>query len=204
MSNAIAAKGTSLRRFPIVNTSGTAVTWVNGPKFTNALNGVSVTIGGSAYTFTYVSATAGTLGTSAGTQTAVAMTTTGAVFGEIAEVISINGMSLKLDTVDVTTHQSPGGWKEYIGVSKDAGEISFEINYVPADATHDDTTGLIWDIDNRVIRSFHLVFPDNAADASKTCWKFSGLVTSFAPTAPHDGKLSAAVSVKVSGVPILT
>lgn len=203
MSTAIAAKGTSLRRFAIVDVAGTDVTWVSGTKFTSGLGTHTVTISGVDYTFTYVSATSGTLGTSGGTQTGVAMTTTAIVWGEIAEVASINGMSLKVDTVDVTTHQSAGGWKEYIGVMKDPGEVSFEINYVPTDATHDDTTGLVHDLENKTLAPYALVFPDNATDASKTRWSFNGIITQFSPTAPHDGKLGAAVSIKVSGQPTL-
>ena len=44
-----------------VNVSGTAVTWVSGPRFASTYTGATVDINGSQYTFTYVSATSGTI-----------------------------------------------------------------------------------------------------------------------------------------------
>lgn len=118
----------------------------------------------------------------------------------VAEVISINGMALKSDTVDVTNHASTGGWKEFIATLKDAGEVSLEISYVPTEATHKNTAGgLIYLLVQGTVQAFSIVWPDTGT----TTWTFNGLVTQFSPSAPHDGKLSAAVSIKVSGAPTL-
>lgn len=199
---AIAAKGASLRRFCTVNTAGTAVTWVSGTQFTSALTGQTVTINGTGYTFTYVSLTSGTLSVSAGTLTGYQMITT-VLWGEVAEVTTITGMSLKVDTVDVTSHQSPNAWKEFVPVLKEPGDITFEINYVPGDVSQNATNGLLDDVENNRLRSFSLVFPDNATDSLKTRWAFQGYVTAVSPTAAHDGVLKAAVTIKVSGSPTL-
>jgi hypothetical protein len=58
-----------------VNTSGTAVTWVSGDKFTPSMIGRSINVNGVAYTVSaFTSPTALTLGSSAGTLTAVRYT----------------------------------------------------------------------------------------------------------------------------------
>lgn len=121
------------------------------------------------------------------------------VFTTIAEVVNITGPGLSMDPLDVTSHSSTAGWKEFIGGLLDAGEVSFEINYIPTDATHDATAGLINDMENRTKRNFEVIFPDSG----NTKWTIAALVTGFEPGAPVDGKLTASVSLKLSGQPTL-
>jgi len=120
-------------------------------------------------------------------------------FATIAEVADISGPGLSMDTEDVTNHSSAGGWKEYIGTLLDGGEISFDINYTPTAATHNASTGLINDMENKTKRNFKLVFPDTGA----TTWSFAAFVTGFEPGEPVSGKLSASVGLKISGQPTL-
>lgn len=125
------------------------------------------------------------------------------VFAEIAEVTNISGPSLKQDTVDVTSHQSAGGWREHVATLKDGGEISLELNFVPTNDTQDFTVGLGLDMKNQTKRNFQLVFPDATLEASRTKWSFSAFVSAFSVSAPHDGKLGGSVSLKVTGAPTL-
>ena len=120
-------------------------------------------------------------------------------FTTIAEVTSISGPGLSLDPIEATSHDSTGGWREFIGGLLEAGEVSFDINYIPTNATHDASTGLIADMVARTVRNFQLVFPDG----SSTTWSFAALVTSFEPGEPIDDKLSASVSLKITGQPTL-
>jgi len=120
-------------------------------------------------------------------------------FTTIAEVKDISGPSLSLDTEDVTSHASSGGWEEHIGTILRSGEVSFDINFIPTHATHDASTGLIADMKNRTVRNFQLVFPD----ASSTTWAFSALVTGFEPSEPVAGSLGASVTLKLTGEPTL-
>jgi len=121
------------------------------------------------------------------------------VFTTIAEVMNISGPSLSMDAIDVTNQSSVNGWKESIGGLLDGGEITFDINYLPTDATHNATAGLINDMQNRTLRNFQLVFPD----ASSTTWSFSALITGFEPSADVSDKLTASVTLKISGQPTL-
>lgn len=120
-------------------------------------------------------------------------------FTAIAEVANISGPGISLDTVDVTHHGSAGGFKEYVGGLLDGGEIKAELNYIPTDATHNATAGLLKDLKNKTKRNFQLVFPDG----SSTTWSFAAFVTNFEPTAPVDGKLGASVTFKITGQPTL-
>lgn len=120
-------------------------------------------------------------------------------FTTIAEVRDISGPKLELGTEEVTHHGSPGGWKEFVGTLLDAGEVTFDLNFIPTEPTHNPTTGLIADMKNRVKRNFKLVFPDGGA----TTWTFAALVTGFEPDEPVEGSLSAAVTLKLTGQPTL-
>jgi predicted secreted protein len=116
----------------------------------------------------------------------------------IANVKSLTGPSLKLDTVDVTTHDSTGGWEESVGTILRTGDVKLELVYDPSTATHKNAAdGLIAILIGKAAHSFTLTFPDAVA------WVFSAFVTGFEPAAPHDKDLSATVTLKVTGSPTI-
>lgn len=119
------------------------------------------------------------------------------VFTPIAQVSSISGLTLSVDTEDVTCHDSPGGWEESIPTILRSGEISLEIVYDPNEDTHDNSLGLLKRIENKIKTNFKIVFPGSVV------WEFSGYVTGFEPSMPHDGLLGASVSIKADGQPVL-
>ena len=120
---------------------------------------------------------------------------------EYAQVTSISGPGLSLDTVDVTSHDSTGAWEEHVGTILRSGEVTMDIVYDPADGTHANVAdGLLADLAARtLITTFHIVFPD----AATTTWDFDAFVTGFEPSAPVDGALTASVKFKLSGDPTL-
>lgn len=120
----------------------------------------------------------------------------GEVFTSVAEVMSVSAGGLKLDVTEATHMESPSKWREFIATVKDAGDVSFEINFQPALAGHQ---GLTTDLKNQTLRNWQLVFPDSGA----TTWSFGGFVTSFAPQAQFDGKLTASCSIKITGAPTI-
>jgi predicted secreted protein len=120
-------------------------------------------------------------------------------FTTIAEVGDISGPGLSMDPIDVTSHSSSEGWREYIAGLLEAGEISFDINYIPTENTHKLATGLLGDFANKTKRNFQLVFPD----AGNTTWSFAALVTGFEPQEPVGDKLAASISLKLTGKPTL-
>lgn len=116
-------------------------------------------------------------------------------FVAIAEVTSISGPGLSRETIDVTSHQSPGQWMEFLGGLKDGGEVSFDINYDPDQ--HDTLTD---DFNDSAPRNYELAWPTTP----ETVWDFAAILTGFEPEGPYDDKLSASVTLKVSGQPTLT
>jgi predicted secreted protein len=121
----------------------------------------------------------------------------GETLAPIAYISNISGPSLSADTEDVTTHDSPGGWEEHVATIIRTGELSLDIVYDPAEGTHDATTGLVSMLEAKTLAGYEVVFPDTSA------WAFAAYVTGFEPSAPHDGALTAAVKMKITGAPIL-
>lgn len=118
----------------------------------------------------------------------------------IAEVTDITPPGVSRDSVEVTHHQSPARYREFIKGLLDAGEVSFTINYIPDNTTHNNALGLLSDFtNNATIDTWTLVFPNVAG----TTWTFPAFVTKFDPKAPIDDKLSADITLKVSGQPTL-
>ena len=116
-------------------------------------------------------------------------TITGAVAGLIPNVVSVSGPDLKLDTVDVTAHDSVGAWEEHAPTILRSGEVKLELNYDPAE--HPGASGLLDLLTSRTIDTWTTGGPMGA-------WVFDGYVSGFEPGAPHDGKLTATATIKVT------
>jgi predicted secreted protein len=114
----------------------------------------------------------------------------------IAQIQAISGPGLSLDTEDVTSLDSTGAWEEVVGTILRSGEVTLDIVYDPAAATHKYASGgLLYDMALRTATTYTLVFPDTGA----TEWVFSAFVVGFEPSAPHDGALTASVTLKPTG-----
>ena len=150
-------------------------------------------------------ATIANLNMASATGTATGLTTTatsadtsiGDTLAPVGQISNISGPGLSLDTEDVTTHDSTGGWEEVVGTIMRSGEVTLDIVYDPADGTHDATSGLVSMLDYGLPVGFSVVFP------TPVTWSFAAVVTGFEPSAPHDGALTASVKLKLTGVPIL-
>ena len=67
------------------------------------------------------------------------------VGGQIAQVRSITGPTVKPKIVDITTHDTPGFWARKLTALIEGGDISFEINWDALEATHSFTnTASMW------------------------------------------------------------
>jgi predicted secreted protein len=115
----------------------------------------------------------------------------------VAELTSIGGPSISLDTIDVSSHDSEAdddSYRTYVGGLIDGGEVSLEGNLAElADA--DEIQGAL---DDRDELGFEIEFPTG------DMWEFDGIVTAFETLAPHDGKLGFSASLKITGQPVLT
>ncbi len=115
-------------------------------------------------------------------------------FAAIANVTDITPPGIERETYDVTAHDSLEGWREFIGGLKDGGEVEIEVNYDPRE--HDT---LISDFADALPRNYKVVWPGTLGS-----WAFAAILTNFEPEAPHDDKLAASATFKVSGKPTIT
>lgn len=116
-------------------------------------------------------------------------------FTTVGEVRSISGPSMETDEADVTTHSSAaaGAFREFILTLIDAGSVEFDINYVPADATH---IGLRNDFLGRTKRNWQIILPGSIQTIS-----FSGYVKTMPLEFPTDDAITAKISIRCTGAP---
>lgn len=131
--------------------------------------------------------------------TAVQIDAGGSGYVTIAELRDITGPNLALGTEDVTPQEAAGGWREFIPTLLEGGEVTFDLNFVPTEDTHDYPAGLIKDMVDKTLRNFKVIFPD----VGTTSWILPCYITRFTPGMPVEGELSAAVTLLVTGQPTL-
>lgn len=118
-----------------------------------------------------------------------------AAYTVIAEVQDISGPSLSLDTVDATHMTSPNGYRQFIAGLKDAGEVSFDVNFLPADTSQQ---GVTTALEGGTALEWRLDWP-----GTTVMWDFVGFVTGFEPASPLDDKMTASITIKLTGDPNL-
>lgn len=128
-------------------------------------------------------------------------TTAGVALTAAVQILNLGGPNLSLDVSDVTTHDSTNAWDESVATVLRSGDLPFDIVYDPAEDTHDATAGngLLSRMEGKTLTNFSFIF----SDTGSTTWAFDGYVTGFTPNSPHDGPLTASVSVKITSEPTL-
>jgi len=115
-------------------------------------------------------------------------------YTQMLEVKSITPPSAKVDQVEVTHMQSPNRYREFIGGLIDSGEASFDVNFIPGNATDDRIFELLsLPTGQSRTRGCRLSFPNGVT------WSFNGEVTGYEPTVPFDDVMVATVTLKVTG-----
>lgn len=118
------------------------------------------------------------------------------VFTTIAEVKDITGPGLTMEFAEFTHMQSDSGYREYKPTFKASGDITFNCNFLPDNATQGFTsTGLIYDYEQKTLRNFQLLFPDTGA----TLASFAAYVANIQPSTPMSGPMELAVTLRVTG-----
>ncbi len=112
------------------------------------------------------------------------------VFTSITEVNSIDGPGGQANEIDVTDLDSTG--KEFILGLQDEGDISLDINYIPANTQH---ALLRARRASGAIGNFRISFTDSPI----TTWTFAALVKGFSISNAVDGKTAGSVTLRVSG-----
>lgn len=114
----------------------------------------------------------------------------------IAEIVGIKPPSMTGETKDVTTMDSSGYFREFIGGLRDGGEASLILKFYPGDA--DGQYGLYEDYVNNEIQTFVITLPDSIAT-----FTFPGNVTGYNADVPLDDAMGLEVKIKICGQPSL-
>lgn len=120
----------------------------------------------------------------------------GGSWDTIAEINSIDGPSMSRDSIDVTSLDSTGGYREFIAGFRDAGAISLTMNFVKGSYDL-----MKEDYEDPLSKFYQMVFPDFDEDGEElnTSFEFEGLVTELGMAIPTDDKITSSVTIKISG-----
>ena len=111
-------------------------------------------------------------------------------FTSISEINSIVGPNKSRSTFDVTSLDSTGGYREFKPGFRDGGEVTLGMNFTIAgyDTMNDD-------FEDDSSREYRITFPNTEA----TTMDFDAYVTSLGIGTPLDDKITADVTLKITG-----
>lgn len=111
-------------------------------------------------------------------------------YTELAEIKKISFTGSKYDLADVTNMQS-GNFREWLPTLADSGELSFEANFIPGDATQVELTALF---NAATLTAWQVILPNGLGTIS-----FNGYVTSIDRDIPVDKEGSISGKIKITG-----
>jgi len=114
----------------------------------------------------------------------------GSTWENIAEINSISGPGMTRETIDVTTLDSTGGYREFIGGFRDGGTITVNANF-----RRDTYDTMKTDFESDDLQNYEIVLPD----AENTSLEFEALVTECPLDIPPDDKITTSIVLKISG-----
>lgn len=109
----------------------------------------------------------------------------------IAEVNSIAGPTKSRDSIDVTSLDSTGGYREFIGGFRDGGTVTLSMNF--ARGTYDTMND---DFESPDLQNYEIFL---SLDPEETSFEFEALVTELGLAITVDDKITADVTLKISG-----
>jgi predicted secreted protein len=116
-------------------------------------------------------------------------------FNAIAEINSITGPGMTRAFIDVTSLDSTGGYREFIGGFRDGGNVTLNMNF-----TLDGYEQMRLDFTSADSINYQIVMND----AGNTTLSFAGFVTDLPLSITPDDKVTADVTIKVTGEVTLT
>jgi predicted secreted protein len=120
-------------------------------------------------------------------------------FVTIASVEDLSGPSRTRNMIDVSAHDSPNKYREFVKGMKDGGEVTATINYRPGETTHQ---ALDADFEEDELRDYQLVMLPG--DDDEHTWEFTAGISDISDEFPLDDKMAREVTFKISGKPTLT
>lgn len=118
------------------------------------------------------------------------------VFTPIPWLQSISGPDETFDIVDVTTHSSIGGYREFISGLADGGELTCTINWHPEEATHQELMAAQL---AREPTAFQLSWAALANYDEDNLMDFTAYVTGLTRMSPIDAQITRDLTLKITG-----
>ena len=119
----------------------------------------------------------------------------GVGFEAIGEVTNLTPPNVSVDAVDATHTESEGAAREFIAGLVDYGEIKIEMNLVAGEASD----ALIRStMIARAAVQWRITFPGGPSPSNQAVG--SGILTGYETEAPLDDKMTANLTIKVTGV----
>lgn len=107
---------------------------------------------------------------------------------DIAEINSISGPTMSRETIETTVLSDTDGYRRFIGGLRDAGTVSLDMNFTMA--TYNTMKE---DFEDEDEQSYTITLPDGST------LEFSGLVTECPLEVPIGDKVTANITLQVSG-----
>lgn len=126
-------------------------------------------------------------------------TTGGGTFAVIANVSDLSGPSRSREAIEVTAHDSPNQYREFVKGLKDGGEVTLTLNYDPGNNTH---KALDADFEEDELRAYQIIVLPGESD--EHTWAITALITALGDAFPIDNRMEREVTLKISGKPTLT
>jgi len=137
----------------------------------------------------------GTIGS--GTYSGGGTVTLQSTYTLIAEMTNLEDAGLQATVINVTAHDG-NGYESQIPTFLRGNTMRMALNWIPANATHNATTGLTYLMGQRITRPYLIVWPSHVGTPRPT-WAFSAWVTQDRKAAPVAGALTSAVNFEVDG-----
>lgn len=118
----------------------------------------------------------------------------GTVLTVVADILAITPPNTTVETIDITTHGSAGGFREFMAGLADGGEFSIRINYVPGSAGD---TLIAAAVTARTSKAFKINLPAGTGtrDFTGTC-----IPTGYEKDdVVIDDKMTAVLTAKITG-----
>lgn len=112
------------------------------------------------------------------------------VYSAITQIQGFNGPNQSKDTIDVTSMDSLGGYREFIGSFKDGGEITFDMLF-----SNDSYKLMQEDFESDSTIDYRIDIPN--LEATKIA--FTGFVTTVPVQGGTDDAIKMSVSIKITG-----
>lgn len=116
-------------------------------------------------------------------------------WANLSEVNSISGPGMTRELIDVTSLDSTGGYREYLGGFRDGGQVQLVMNFTRANYIK-----LLADYESDDLGTYRIHFPDD----EDTTIVFMGFVMEIPISIAAGEKVTVNCNFKVSGEPVLS